>query len=120
MKKIQISFAGNANLENVEKQLKELSKKEDVKFICCFLNRKMVEEKGFTTEIVDLLENIIGDRLIWLADKYKNFDEFMKNIDKARTEVANQIDHLYVLDSETAKGVSREIELFTMGRVVLM
>jgi hypothetical protein len=120
MKKIQISFAGNANLETVEEQLIKLSKMEDVEFYCCFLNRKMVTEKGFNTNIVDLLDRTIGDKITWLADQFPNFNEFMGNLDGARTEVAKIIDHIYVLDSATAKGVSREIELFTMGKVVLM
>ena len=42
-KLIQISFSGEANMAVVEEQLVELSKLENTEFICCFLNRKMVE-----------------------------------------------------------------------------
>ena len=45
---------------------------------------------------------------------------FLANLDNERMEVAKQIDHIYVLDSATAKGVAKEIELFSLGRVVLM
>lgn len=120
MKKIQISFAGNADLTTVWSQLVEISKMEDVKFYCCFLNERMVIGKGFSMDIINLLNATIGDRLVWLADDYNTFDEFMANIDSARLKVADQIDHIYVLDSSTAKGVSKEIELFTKGRVILL
>lgn len=121
MKKlIQISFAGNANLVRVEEQLKEISKMEDTEFMCCFLNRAMVKEKGFSMDIVNLLTDTLGDKLIWLADNYVTFGEFIDDIDNARQIVAEKIDNMYVLDATTAAGVSREIELFSLGKIVLM
>lgn len=120
-KLIQVSFSCEANIEVVESQLLELVKLENTEFICCFLNRKMVEAKHFDTSIVDVLENTLGKKLTWMADKYDNdCTSFLSNLDNERMEVAKQIDHIYVLDSATAKGVAKEIELFSLGRVVLM
>ena len=118
--KVQICFAGTAYLENVKKQLEELSKNDELEFYCCFLTRKQVEAKGFKLDIVDLLESTLGNRLTFMTNRYDTFDEVMANMTSLRTDTANLVNRLYVLDSGTAKGVAEEISLFTRLKVILM
>jgi len=118
--KVQICFSGNADLSKVERQLIELAKNENFEFYCCFLTRKQVEEKKFTLHIVNLLENTLKDRLTFMTKRYDTFEEVMSNMTFIRTETANMVNRMYVLDSGTAKGVREEIELFTNCKVVLM
>lgn len=117
--KVQISFAGNADLSKVKSQLEDL-KEENFEFYCCFLPRHIVEQKGFDTAIVDMLENILGDKLHWQLAKYKTFDEAMTYIGKERAIIADTVNRMYILDSKIAKGVTKEIELFTSRKVILL
>ena len=117
---VQISFAANANLENVRNQLIELKNEDKYTFASCFLNREMVIEKEFDTKIVDLLEGILGVEYSTKADEYATFSDFMDNIMIARKELADEVNRLFVLDSGTASGVAKEIELFTNAKVILL
>lgn len=117
---VQISFAGNADLENVRNQLIKLREEDKYQFVSCFLTRKMVEEKEFSTEIVDMLDEVLGTCHDYAALEYDNFDTFMSNIQDVRQEVANAVNRMFVLDSGTAAGVADEIKLFTDAKVILL
>jgi len=118
--KAQICFAGTADLENVREQLKELKNKNEYVFYCCFLPRHIVIEKNFTTDIIDVLEEELGDSLIWQLKDCVSFNEAMLKLPDIRKETANLVNRMFVLDSGTAKGVSEEIKLFTDCKVILM
>jgi len=118
--KAQICFAGTANLEKVKEQLVQLKNENKYEFHCCFLPRHIVVEKGFTTDIIDMLENTLGDDLIWELKEYKSFDDIMKDLYTVREHVANTVNRMFVLDSGTARGVAKEIELFTSAKVIMM
>ena len=121
MSKIWVAFGGNANLENVERGLDELlSKHPDATFYCCFLTKEVVTKEGFDPGAVDLLERKLGDRLEWLLKDYKSLDEVKPDLDKKRFECARICDKLCVLDSDTAKGVTREIEVMSNLKIILM
>ena len=65
--RIQISFGKDADLVIVRKQLEEVAeqyKGEDNHFYTGFMPRAIVVEKGFSTEIVDLLDEVLGNRLM--------------------------------------------------------
>lgn len=121
--KVQISFAGNANLDNVRKQLEELAKNENFVFYTCFLSRRIVEEKALDTKIVDMLSDVLGMRHISVPEDIfgvLDFEEFMKELPSMRTQTADLVDRLYVLDSGTASGVAEEVQLFTNRKVILL
>lgn len=126
--KVQISFAKDADLANVESQLIELASHKNYEFYCCFLPRDIVEEQGFGTQIVDLLDKTLGDRLTYQVSTYKyptakgdsKFQAAMLWMSEIRDITANKVDKLYVLDSKSALGVAEEIKLFTKGRVNLI
>lgn len=118
MIKVQISFSKDANLENVKQQLLSINN-GDYEFHCCFLPRKAVEEKGWDTAIVDLLEETLGDKLHYQLEKYDTFSDMMSNIETERIEIANLVNRMFVLDSGSAEGVRKEIELFSNAKIIL-
>lgn len=118
---IQISFGATADLGIVKNQLKELKEKfPEANYISCFLPRHIVKEKGFDTSIVDTIDGELGDKHTYAGEKFKDFADFMSNIEDTRITVSSTVDRLAVLDASEAKGVVREIELFTNSRLIMM
>lgn len=121
--KVQISFAGKANLDNVRKQLEELAKNENFEFYTCFLSERIVEQKNLDPAIVNMLSDVLGTRHISVPEDIfgvLDFEEFMRELPNMRTQTADIVDRLYVLDSGTATGVSEEVQLFTNRKVILL
>jgi hypothetical protein len=118
--KAQICFAGNANIENVKKQLEQLKAETKYQFYCCFLPKHLVEQKGFSPEIVDTLEEVLGEELVWQLKEYETFEAAMANIEQIRQDTAELVNRMFVLDSGTAAGVAKEVQLFTNAKVILM
>ncbi len=115
---VQISFSCEANLEKVKEQLTNL--KEQYPFFTfhhCFLSRKQVEEKGFSTNIVDMLDEVLGDNHVSYLDKYETFDEAKAHIKEERLKLSTITSELFVLDSGLADGVKKEIALYSHERV---
>lgn len=107
---VWICFGGDSNLATVEEGLKKITARDNIEnYHLCFLSRRIVNEKGFSTDIVDLLEKYLGDKAIWHLDKYENFETAIANINKERVIVAKLVNKLVVLDSRNAKGVCAEI-----------
>lgn len=117
---VQICFECSADLNKVKEQLTELKNTNQYIFHHCFLSRKHVEEKGFTTDIVDMLDEVLGADQEAHLNKYDTFADAMLHIDKERKEVANGVNRMFVLDSGTAEGIRKEIELFTNMKVILL
>lgn len=118
---VQISFTKEANLDNVKKQLITLKEQHpEYRFHHCFLSRKQVEEKGLSTDIVDMLDDIIGNVQYAHLDHYETFEEAMTHIEYRRSLVADLVSYMFVLDSGAAEGVRAEVELFTNKKVVLL
>lgn len=118
---VQICFAANSNLDNVRTQLIQLKEAHpEYRFHHCFLTRKHVEERGLSTAIVDLLDDVLGADQYAHLDCYDTFAEAMLHIDTKRILVADLVNRMFVLDSGTAEGVRAEVELFTNQKVVLL
>lgn len=113
-KKVQISFAGDANLTTVRTQLEEIVKNQDYeRFYCAFLPRHIVEQKGYSTEIVDMLEEIFGDKLEWVMQYYRTFETCITNMNSKREYVANAVDTMIICNaSHMVTGVAFEKKLF--------
>lgn len=115
----QISFGADANLQLVEKQLRELVQLPNLEFYCAFLTRKQVEMKGLDTSIVNVLDEVLGDRLTYVTEAYDSFEDVMENIDTIRTNLCG-ITHIhYVLGLPVSKGVADEVNLRTHGKVIM-
>lgn len=111
---IQVSFAGNADLVKIKDQLKQLvqeskEKYSEVQFAHLFLPRHIVEEKGFSTDIVDLLDEVLGDNQYNPIADSINFNDYMSKLENARFELATMTDSIAVLGVEVAEGVIKEI-----------
>lgn len=121
--KVQISFAGKANLDNVRKQLEELAKNENFEFYTCFLSKRIVEQKNLDPAIVNMLRDVLGTRHISVPEDIfgvLDFEEFMRELPNMRTQTADIVNRLYVLDSGTVVGVAEEVQLFTNRKVILL
>ena len=120
--RVQISFSKDADLENVRNQLLELNN-GTYKFYSCFLPRDIVIEKGWSTDIVDLIDEVLGNEHSYVSEDYmgsQNFEEFMKDLPAMREYTADLVNIMFVLDSGTAAGVAEEIRLFTNKKVILL
>lgn len=109
-KLIQISFAGDADLALIKGQLSDVRDQfSDAKFAHLFLPRKIVEEKGFNTAIVDMLDEVLGENQYNPLAEAANFDEFMSKIDEERLALAAETSLLVVLGTSIADGVLKEV-----------
>ena len=123
--KIQISFAGDSDLSVIKDQLQELVKAYEnepyIKFCHCFLPREVVISKGFDTGIVDLLDEVLGDKQLNYIGKCKTFEECMEALPEARERVAKDVYRIHVLGTfDIAKGVKEEIRLSSNDKVILV
>lgn len=123
---VQISFANNANLSEVKTQLTELksqleSDNEYVRFVHCFLPRNIVMQKGFSTDIVDLLDEVLGDSQICLNSKYDDFDKCIKDMPINRDIAAKITYTTYILGESTINnGIKEEIRLASKDKVIIL
>ena len=119
--KAQICFAGaTSDLDKVREQLLQLKAEGKYEFYCCFLPRHIVNEKGFSTDIVDVLEESLGEELHWQLGEYENFSKAIAALPEVRKETAYMVNRMFVLDSKQAQGVANEIKLFTECKVIMM
>ena len=116
----QICFAKDADLVKVREQLEQLKAEDTYEFRSCFLPPHVVKEKGWSTEIGDLIEDVLGYDHVYALGHCKNFEEAMEKLPEARKYVAETVNRMFVLDSGTAEGVRKEIEFFTNTKVILM
>jgi hypothetical protein len=116
---IMISFAGNADIEKVKPQMVELASRNDCEFICCFLNRAMVTEKGFDTKIVDAIDEAFGKKMTYVADGSKDFTSFMLELPELRKKTIDEATIVYALGTEMAKGLAEELNYANMGKSVI-
>lgn len=121
LKRVLISFSKDANLEVVEKQLNMIDNtSEEYEYFCLFLPRHIVESKGLDTNIIDLLERTLGDRLEWVLSGYETFEEAISALTKERQNIIPLMDLMFVLDSNIAFGVTSEINIFTNKKLIIM
>lgn len=120
MIKVQICFSATSNLENVKNQLQDLAANPEFEFYHCFMPRHIVEEKGYDTAIVDMLDEVLKNRMCSPVPMTATFETYIKNINVYREDIANVVNRMYVLDSGTADGIRNEIELFTSRKVIML
>lgn len=118
--KAQISFAATADLEVVKRQLEKIKTEDQYEFYCGFLPRHIVEDKGFDTSIIDVLEGELGTDLVWVLKDCKTFEEAMTILPGKRREISETVEKIFVLDSKIASGVAEEVKEFTKGKVILL
>lgn len=118
--KVQISFALNADLVKVRKQLEELAKDTSFEFYSCFPTREQVISKGLDTAIVDILHEVLGNRHTSMLAEYNSFDNAILHIRDARIKTARIVNKMFVLDANIALGVASEMELFTQQKLILL
>ena len=117
---VQICFADSADLAKVKAQLTQLKNTNGYIFHHCFLSRKQLEEEGLGTDIVDMLDEVLGvDQKAHLR-KYDSFADAMKYIEKEREQVARLVSRMIVLDSGMPEKIRKEVQLFTESKVVLL
>lgn len=116
--KVQISFDGrNADLSLVREQLESLVKEDRYEFYHCFLPRHIVEEKDLPKDVVDMLDEVLGDNQKNFGIDRPTFIDHLRDIDSIRLSTTEITDQLFVLGSDLTEGIKKEIELTTKGKV---
>ena len=111
---MQISFGKDSDLSQIREELTRIKNEysEYYTFAHCFLPRHVVEEKGWSTQILDLLDEVLGkDNHHSKLEEFKTFDECMKNLEDARKSLTNEISCLAILG--LPKGVLAEINTYS-------
>jgi len=121
----QISFNGVGDPEIFRKQLLEIKEsnkdKHSILYVTCSLNHEMIKElENANSDIIDLFDEILGKNLIYIADMYDSMSSFMDDLDSIRNIVGNNIDKTYILNLDVNKGLIREINICTNGKVEIM
>lgn len=121
---IQVSFVTGTEEENniiiskLQKMKNNLDEKYGEEYIVesCHLPRRIVEAKGFSTQIVDAFEDIFGEKYLnqVTAD---TFEEAMENMDKYRTELSLKANLLFIISHQKINGVAIELEKFTNNKI---
>lgn len=84
----------------------------------CHLSKKLCEEKGFSTEVPDLFNEIFGTNYVCELTE-ETFDEAMANINDHRKELSRKADNLVMITNDDSN-VSLELQLFTQGKVFML
>ena len=88
-------------------------------FIAVFLPRHIVIKEGFSTDIVDLLDEVLGDRHTYIGNEHKTLGEFVDQLHTMRVVTGNIVSKLFVLGTDIADGVKAEINEFTNYSVII-
>lgn len=89
---------------------------EDFTVHSCHLPRKIVEEKGWNTEVCDMFEHIFGDHYQSEVTA-ETYESAMNEMNDYRKKVARMVDKIYVFSNESLGGVAIEIEEFSRGKI---
>lgn len=125
---IQICFSLNTGLSmsDIEYKLIELKDKLNNKYgvdnyevRSCHLSRKICLNKGYTTDIPDLFDEIFGSNYVCELTE-DTFDEAMTHIMDHRKELSKKADNLVLLSSDQITNVALELQLFTQNRVLIL
>lgn len=126
---IQICFSLKTGLttEDIKTKLTELKNKlNDIygenAYECrsCHLSHTLCEQKGFSTEVPDMFDEIFGHQYVCELESETDFDTAMSKINDYRTQLAQKADKLVILSGETVTNVALELELFTKHRIMVL
>lgn len=125
---IQICFSlkTDLTLAEVNKKLTQLKNILDESYgpdnyecHSCHLSRTLCENKGFSTEISDMFNDIFGNSYVCELESETDFNKAMAKLLDYRTSLAEKADKLVIID-KYATHVSLELKLFTHNRVMLL
>lgn len=125
---IQVCFTLKTGLsmEELRKKMLNLKLKLDEQYgenqytvSSCHLSKKLCIDKGFTTDVPDMFEDVFGKNYICALTE-DTFDEAMANINSHREALSKKADKLVILAGETVTNVALELELFTQNRVMVL
>ncbi len=119
---IQVLFNKEANLDVVKKQFSELRKELEKDYVIqvhhCFLPRKIVEEKGLSTAIVDAMDEMFeGLKVFSPNTQFDTYEEVLTHLTESRRTVSEMVDKVYILDSKESKSVTEEIRFISEGKI---
>lgn len=95
--------------------------KDNYEYKCLFLPRKVVEAKGFKTDLVEVLEHC-GTDIEFVLNKYDTFQECMDNMNKERKMLSKKADKiLAVLPTVNVSNTFKvEIPQFVDNRIIFI
>lgn len=121
--KIQFCFSVEKDNKEIIRKMSEIKDKleteynGDYEILSCHLPRKIIEEKNFSTEIIDAFENIFGSKYKCQVEA-DTFNEAIKNLDSYRIKTAQMADRLFILSNEKVTNIALELEYFTNKKVM--
>lgn len=107
-------------MKNLKTKLDELYGENNYETHSCHLSRQLCLNKGFTTEVPDLFDEIFGDNYVCELHAESDFNTAMSKIDDYRTQLSKKADKLVILAGETVTNVALELELFTQYNVMVI
>lgn len=129
MKIVQICFSLKTGLTlsdiknkliMLKEQLDAIYGKDGYECRSCHLSRTLCINKGFTTDIPDMFNDIFGNQYICELKDETNFDTAMSKINDYRKQLSMKADKLVILNGENITNVALELELFTQHRVMVL
>ena len=125
---IQICFSlkTGMSIQEISDRLVSLKEKLDAiygrgAYECrsCHLAKHLCIEKGFSTEVPDMLAEVFGNQYVCELESEPTFQSAMANINDHRKQLAVIADKLVILSGETITNVALELSLFTQNRVII-
>lgn len=126
---VQICFSlkSNLTLDEIRTKMKTLKTKLDKLYgtnnyetRSCHLSRQLCLNKGFTTDIPDLFDEVFGENYVCELSPETDFSTAMAKINDYRIELSKKADKLVILAGETVTNVALELELFTQNRIMIL
>lgn len=107
-------------MKNLKTKLDELYGENNYETRSCHLSRQLCLNKGFTTEVPDLFDEIFGENYVCELHSENDFNTAMSKINDYRTQLSKKADKLVILTGETVTNVALELELFTQNRIMVI
>jgi adenylyl- and sulfurtransferase ThiI len=93
----------------------------DAQYFSCHLIAEQCKERGFSTEVPDLLREVFG------LDYYSELEGVsyndLSNIDKARENLAKKVDKVFVVlpkGSDITNGIYKEITTYSDNKIIFV
>jgi hypothetical protein len=120
---VQVSFrnpATDQELKLIKDQLIKINGELiaiNARVISCHLNREIITEKGWSSNVIDTLELVFGEKYSTLVEE-KTFADAMANMQTTREKAAAMADVLYVILPKDCLGnMTEEIRLASDDKV---
>lgn len=86
----------------------------------CHLSRTLCKDKGFTTDVPDMFDDIFGDNYVCELESETSFNIAMARINDYRKQLASKADKMVIIEDDSITNVALELEMFTDHKVIIL